>query len=1558
MPVVSYVGRRLSPRFITSQLQGAGPFELRLPGCEITGDLRIEDKQFSHVDLTGCHCWGTVTFANCNVSIDPSTNSAKFKMRGATIDGGLRIRRGYKSSEPGLSAWGLIDLTDTNVNASVELDGVQCQRLGLVQMRIGGSLKLRRRAAQVDGTIRHTIVSRDLDGHGIEVTGDVLLRGVTIEERTIFSNAKIGGIFSAQVWKPETRDADPTPERYTEGEKSRDHIDSTKLSPTTLRGGLWLTRAEVKGGVLLQGIRIYNQLDARFANLGGLDLSTEAVAGCDGDFTFDISQILRVRMAIYRSAFLHDFGIPTSRAEWVIKCTKKWREARAQKIDPDSDSKKTRNARLRLRHQEMVSKEFIRNGQDVKPFHLETLGNGYYLNWKGMTKTRWGEVPQFTAHAINRSQEEGANGKTMRAELRYPDDVSVYEDLFDIEKPTFPTHFKLEAGDILPICGFATFVGKKALDMWQATSWKVGVTQIDGEVQLDSAAIAGDLIVCGARLMKGLRLPGASIDGKFDATSKPSPANSNSAFITAESRYFPTRIGVMNIQSPKFAVSIHAENLILGKSFQISGAHLQSGINLMGANIGGNLFLSGDESNRTIIGAATGPNRRIYSLRVSAAKIGGNVLFHGAFLSNGVTVENSTIEGDISGISSWVPALEGTAERRTYVGQGFWDKHERASLHLNGVKVKGDADFRGAFLEGGVLCESAEIEGFLGLGSIDRAGCRLLGGSDDFSPEPGTEDERYVSCFIGPAQDTLVGAFSIILTNSKIVGSLDFRGAIIRCGIYAGHSTVNGDVLLQRFLPRTSEQASAFTCVGPGLGAGWQLSLRDNNKSEAALFTPNAQISGHIHIQGAILASGWSGSGTRVNGSILAAPFDTSSQVASRTVIAPGRRRDSEFHIRLPNSEVGGDFECDFVSFRRRGLIRYKEDAKRRPILKLEGARIGGVLSLRTWVFDPLYDSSDGVAQRQERSWPVEALQNTFTSRLEKNLWETLRKPMISPPPMTSVPHSALVLRAIGLLVGSALVWFLIFAGLLHITLSGRGWFPTLWESWSIGSFRDVLSALLSISVLVCSFWILRCRCRMFGEDANFEVGGLVASGIDPSLVVMKEKGDADSEALYTKGWNKGISWRYHLHIWASRPAGHAGFLSTDHLVGVVVGSVVVVSAWAALSSWELAVMLISWNKSSMPFIVYLAVVFAAVLLVTSVLRLVSKFNYDSKQDVDSDGNEVDGSDPKGTELHWWQAFGKRVKCQWAKFSTDGKATGSLLFLASCDHNEATVAQLERHAREVGDHVLADRISLYWQSRDITRNLRRLTSFAQVPGHILMGHGVRGGRVAGVLVALFLFNFSFVVSDWTVSNTVSEAGKSVKLRSTVSSGQPASVEDSARWFGDAQDAFRDRSTEFNDCLRTRLGFEFWYGRRLARLKERFGESIEELQKVNNRASWYNRVVVRSRGVYRENYDSFVVAWRSQQRVAKFEQIVSLAATPLVPVGVGKDISGDLMAISNQNAAVRFKTGSGEVIELRTRMGVESVQALIRSIGVFLFVIIGYAFFRQSPRLMKLRGYNS
>lgn len=1447
MPTIQHVGRRLSARFIKSQLHGAGPFELRLPGCVITGDLRIEKKAFTHVDLTGCHCQGTITFADCNLPSHGMPTRARFKMRGARVDGGLRIRRGYKSAEPGLSTWADIDLTDSQVLSSIEIDGVECNRLALVQVRSKGSLKLRRRDKQnSNDQVLHSIINNDLDAHGLEVEGDVLLRGVTVKERAIFSNAKIGGVFSAQVWKPHSRDADPTPEVSMLESPSPPLENSVELMPTTLRGGLWLTRAKVSGGVLLQGVRIQDQFDARFAQFGGLDLSSERIEACSSDFTFTLSEILRMRMAIYRGVYERDFGIPSSIPEWI--------QLSDSVLLSGITSEETKDAVSRIRFQNYIVSYVGSDCHGNQSFTLNRLGNGYAFQWRGMSEFAYGLVPNMNATDLDSRTAADQNGNALRKELRFPEETSHLGDLFDSEAAAKPNHFGIKWDGQHKESSFAAYVGFQATKLWHSIPAKVGITLVKGEVQLDSVNIAGDIILSGARLESGIRIPGGTIAGKFEASSKPLIGEDTHQPVEAERKYVPTRIGVMRMQSPKFAVSIHAENLTVGKSFQVAGVHLQSGINLMGAKIGGNVFLSGDECNRTIIGASTGPSHRIYSLRLSAAEIGGNVLFHGSFLSSGVSVENSKIDGDISGISTWVQATLGTAERRTYVGQGFWDKHERASLHLNGARIKGDADFRGAFLEGGVLCESSEIEGFLGLGSIDRAGSRMTGGEDDFQPRKGTEDERYVSCFIGPAQDTLIGAFSVILTNSRIEGSVDLRGAIIRCGIYAGHASINGDLLLQRFLPRTARQASTFTCVGPGLGAGWQLSLRGTNASEAALFTPHAKIGGHIYLQGAVLASGWSGSGTEVKGSVQATPFDSGSILETRTIICPGRRRDREFCVRLPQSTVGADFELDYVSFRAKGLSRYSDTddgvAGLPPLVVMEGGRIAGAFSIRYMSSaNPLAFSGNG-SFTLERHWPTEALE------LDKGSCRFGETRCLDDKPRTET-----LWRAVLMLLSSALIGLLVTTGVLVLLFNGRDWL-------NMHDQREQLVVIGMLGLLVVLLGLLTwLQGRNFGTRAAFEVEGIVANKFRCDIGPRENQKNSNAKPNMKEAAGRhGISFGHYLVMSASRPSGHGGFLSTDCLAGAACGTFLLFSLWASMSSIDVFNFGSPAKDGQFSVFLWLSVWFTVVLGAGLLVRFArSQGHLDSL-------------------FHMLVQLMKVVlgKPEYR----DGASTGKFLFLSLCDHNEATYNQFEAHARVSGDHALADRIALHWHGRDIRRNLRRLSSLGQVPSYVLMAHGVRGARVLLILASLFFVNLALMLSETRV-----DGGWCGRLSRYVASGGVEMLE-------------REKVVTF------------------------YPNGASSIQKVS---------LDKSRG-------------------KRLDPYIALAALPLVPIGSVKSVDGVEPQISNNYASLRLiEPFTGGVFVLETRMGVESFQSMIRSIGVFLIIIVGQSFFKQSPRLSKMRG---
>ncbi len=1428
MPLIDLSRRRLNSTFILSQLNGTGPFELILDETYIDGDLNIAGKTFSQISLNACRCNGTITFQDCNLPSvaqnEAELLTAKFTMRRARIGGGFRLRRTNDATHGPLSTWGQLDLTDSTIGASIEVDGITVERLSLVQARIGGSLKVRRKTPMDPTTTAlHTTIRNDLDAHGVVVGGDVLLRGVTIQGRAVFSNSRIGGVFSAQVWKPQTRDADPMPINSTDAANATlMTVDPATLFPTKILCGLWLTRANVTGGVLLQGTQIHGQLDARFASIGGLDLSSEPVEGCDGEFTLEISQILRVRMATYRGAFRSDFGISARKAEWIERSEAALRQSHSLMRESDQ---KTYNAALRLAHQNTLTRSWNYNRDPNRHIQLEILGNGYRLDWKNQDDFGYGLIPKFTIGPIRDFTHE-SNGVTLRAELRFPDEPDAYSDLFDFSVLVKPSHFRMSWPENSDPCGLSSYVGWQAKKLWDEIPPNVGITHISGEVQLDSISIAGDLVLSGARLLSGLRLPGATIAGRFDATSKPSPLNANTEELTAESKFYPTRIGVMKLHSPKFAVSIHAENLKLGKSFQIAGAHLQSGVNLMGSSIGGNVFLSGDESNRTVIGAATGPNRRIYSLRLSASEIGGNVLFHGAFLSNGITAKNAKIEGDISGISSWVDALKGTAERRTYVGQGYWDKHERASLHLNGVRLKGDADFRGAFLEGGVLCESAEIDGFLGLGSIDRSGSRLQEASDDFYPMPGTEDERYVSCFIGPAQDSLLGAFSVILSNSKIAGSIDFRGAIIRTGIYAGHAIIDGDVLLQRFLPRTAHQASTFTCVGPGLGAGWQLSLRNSNTSEAALFTPNAKIGGHIYLHGAVLASGWSGSGTSVRGSILASPFDSKFQMETQTIVGPGRRHNRECCIRLPHSRVGGDVELVDVSFREHGIRMYPVGSEgsrvlddhevtanladsrksKRPLINFEDASVGGRFRVS------LSDQDRRVARYRVRNVVfelasgVEAVGNGSSWRVRGINGLGLE-----------------YAKAVLALMASWWAWFVVAFLVIYGVVDGQ-------DMLKLSTVAEPLAVPVAVGVACISVVLLACyRVEHTVNSHLFEVEGLKASQFDVQFC-----GNQVADVLR----------RYQLVINARRPAGHGSMFGTDFFASTCVGTLFWFSVWACCSGLILFRSSGVFVRSEAPGVVFVGLLFAFSAAVTYLARNKNLFERETP-----------------------------VRRGASAYRRRQEVVGKLMFLAGCPRNESIYNQLEQQSRESGDHYLADRIALHWQGRDLLSTLRSWSSLGRVFSFLLMGQGVRGGRVVTVVCSLFFLNIAFLVGV-SSSNDRFLAEPLVQVQSGSFPGDEASA-------------------------------------------------VSDGAKVQ----------------------------------ANVGQIVGLAASPFVQARPERPKAEGGAFIVDRVAQVRLLLPDRSVLYLESRMGMDSTQGVFRSVGVFLLVIVTYAFFRHSPRLQKLRGYN-
>ncbi len=902
---------------------------------------------------------------------------------------------------------GLIDLTDLRCKGTVNLSCVQVvEDLRLVNAVIEGTLRfaqwvsdsdlqeLSGQEAKLSAALKklpaHAFVGGMLDLHGVQVESDVYLQGTLVAGRTIFSNSTIGQTLIARPWFPNDR-GDPKVLRQPD---LKEALEKAEGEPTELRGGIRAARCTIKGLLDLSGAFLGDGVDLDFSEIGSL-------------YGHRSGKCNRIPAGRRKPSWRTTVPAISEYARHAVEIIRICESATNGELD-------------------LIS----------QPTHLESKRFMFLANGKGAfddLKNKSANDPQLLGNLLHGFSTTvlrlGSTSSNIRKALTcLPAQLTTFLDPMQLPFRHWPDCWgwrprgSLDPYQLRRIHKHWPFVRKLRpktplctcrleLEDWiepAANSDSHSFLHISGKLSLRSVTIRGDLSLQGALISEGLDVSAAVIEGNFICRATnvaEGKAVSDATKIDDLAKLFPTVIGP-HPKSRDMAASITGENLQVGRYVSLSGAILTNGVNLYGAKVQGMVSADSWGGCRTMIGAASGPEGRSYSLRLTATTIGGSVNLIGAYLAAGLSLENASVKGDLSANSYWFDhdrtglpyllkscyySLYGTDERRAFIGQGYWSKGERAALLLNGLQIEGDVDLRGLFALGGILCQSAKLGGSLMLEGIERppkSGVSAQQG--DESPKPVSpcgaskskshatkpyDDETYFTTFIGPAVETGKSVYSVDLTGTQMDGDIDLRGSILTSGLRFSNAAIGGHIVLQPHLMNAADASHATliyerTLIGPCTGMGMSRSTKDHEyKLRVSVMGTGSEVHGYLFAGGCHLTHGIIMARTKIEGQADFSPFKialgqspSGSQEPNekdlRSLIGIGVGPMGAWTgIRAVGASFAGDLFLQGIRFRppstqnvqpdaspRTGEDTQKQGGTNGPLIEMAGATVGSRL--------------------------------------------------------------------------------------------------------------------------------------------------------------------------------------------------------------------------------------------------------------------------------------------------------------------------------------------------------------------------------------------------------------------------------------------------------------------------------------------------------------------------------------------------------------------------------------------------------------------------------------
>ncbi|MCL4283688.1 MAG: hypothetical protein KJZ62_01155 [Fimbriimonadaceae bacterium] len=844
---------------------------------------------------------------------------------------------------------GLIDLTDLRCKGTVNLSCVQVVKdLRLVNAVIEGTLRfaqwvsdselqaLSGQNAKLSAALKklpaHAFVGGMLDLHGVQVESDVYLQGTLVAGRTIFSNSTIGQTLIARPWFPNDR-GDPKVLRQPD---LKEALENAEGEPTELRGGIRAARCTIKGLLDLSGAFLGDGVDLDFSEIGSL-------------YGHRSGKCNRTPAGRRKPSWRNTVPAISEYARHAVEIIRICESATNKELELISQPTHLKSKR----------------------FQFLAEGSGAFDDLERNSKDDSELLRNLLHEFSNTVLKRGPNNSGVKSRtngLKFLNPLAALYKEWPVHTKSRPTKFDCTC--------------RLDLEDWTqsvADKDSHSFLHISGKLSLRSVTIRGDLSLQGALISEGLDVSAAVIEGNLICRATnvaEGKAVSDATCKKDLSDLFPTVIGP-HPKSRDMAASITGENLQVGRYVSLSGAILTNGVNLYGAKVQGMVSADSWGGCRTMIGAASGPEGRSYSLRLTATTIGGSVNLIGAYLAAGLSLENASVKGDLSANSYWFDhdrtglpyllkscyySLYGTDERRAFIGQGYWSKGEKASLLLNGLQIEGDVDLRGLFALGGILCQSAKLGGSLMLEGIERP----EPASSDAASESKLiatkqyKDETYFTTFIGPAVETGKSVYSVDLTGTQMDGDIDLRGSILTSGLRFSNATIGGHIVLQPHLMNAADASHATliyerTLIGPCTGMGMSRSTKDHEyKLRVSVMGTGSEVHGYLFAGGCHLTHGIIMARTKIEGQADFSPFkialgqslsgrQESNEKDLRSLIGIGvGPKGAWTGIRAVGASFAGDLFLQGICFRPPSKATQGNSSA--PLIEMAGATVGSRL--------------------------------------------------------------------------------------------------------------------------------------------------------------------------------------------------------------------------------------------------------------------------------------------------------------------------------------------------------------------------------------------------------------------------------------------------------------------------------------------------------------------------------------------------------------------------------------------------------------------------------------
>jgi uncharacterized protein YjbI with pentapeptide repeats len=338
-------------------------------------------------------------------------------------------------------------------------------------------------------------------------------------------------------------------------------------------------------------------------------------------------------------------------------------------------------------------------------------------------------------------------------------------------------------------------------------------------------------------------------------------------------------------------------------------------------------------------------------VRISGARIAGDVDLENAKLIRPIEIVNSRIEGAINLRRAWTDSLivlDGSLMNGTFIADGLHAKSDlslansvvfKSEVILNGAKIDGDADMSGASFGGGLDAQAMQVGGSLLMYSdaqnkasfkdVNLAGAKITGqinmSGASVDGELNAEFLQVEGSLFMVSDDQNKASFKdVLLRGAKITGQINMSGASFDGTLNANALQADGDL----FMDSVGQEKASF---------------KDVNLA-------GAKITGQISMIGASFDGTLNATALKADGPLLM--YSNAKNKANfKDVDLTGAKITGQ--ISMNGASVDGELNAEFLQVEGSLFMAWASFKD----VNLAGAKITGQISMKNASFDGALDA-------------------------------------------------------------------------------------------------------------------------------------------------------------------------------------------------------------------------------------------------------------------------------------------------------------------------------------------------------------------------------------------------------------------------------------------------------------------------------------------------------------------------------------------------------------------------------------------------------------------------